>query len=339
MTPNKNFFSQPANKILFIAIFVLFMNYCYGQQQNNLQQNNIIINPVVIEKTVYVERYRAINVEESHQKRVARKLPKPILLLGYLWVYPEDIGNFKQQPLSIIANINVQKNYDRDDWRIPTPDELAVLENNAATIGLGDDIYLATDHSNGILRLVSTGKSVAEKKAENNKKLIEGFVVESSQLGIAPFDGIAGTIINTDGSNYRVRSMGGVWWMIQNADKPLLSSQGYTYNSINKGVLGNLYLQSCAEMVCPDGWRLPTDEDFKNLSKWLDANNKWNEWNSGSALGGGVNDGQYFFDQNYAGYWWESSGKTWYVIKNGTTMKTPTKSYNGVSYSVRCIKK
>lgn len=118
----------------------------------NQQQQNININVPVIEKPVYIERYRTVYVEKP---RVARKLDEPVLLLGYLWVYPEDLGNFKQVPVSVINSVNAQKPYGRDNWRIPTPDELAVLEANADKIGLGDDIYLATDHRNGVLRLVA----------------------------------------------------------------------------------------------------------------------------------------------------------------------------------------
>jgi uncharacterized protein (TIGR02145 family) len=90
-----------------------------------------------------------------------------------LWVYTEDIGNFKQPPLDVIRSINAQNMYGRDNWRIPTPDELAVLENNADKVGLGDDIYLATDHANGILRLVSTN----ETKKDKAVRLGEGVLI------------------------------------------------------------------------------------------------------------------------------------------------------------------
>ena len=138
----------------------------------NQQQQNININVPVIEKPVYIERYRTVYVEKP---RVARKLDKPVLLLGYLWVYPEDLGNFKHGiPVSVINNVNAQKPFGRDNWRIPTPDELAVLEANAETIGLGDDIYLATDHCNGVLRMVSTGDT---KEVIANNAIANGDVV------------------------------------------------------------------------------------------------------------------------------------------------------------------
>lgn len=137
----------------------------------NQQQQNININVPVIEKPVYIERYRTVYVNKP---RVARKLDKPVLLLGYLWVYPEDLGNFRQVPVSVINSVNAQKPYGRDNWRIPTPDELAVLEANADRIGLGDDIYLATDHCNGVLRMVSTD---AAKKPSVSSAIANGEVV------------------------------------------------------------------------------------------------------------------------------------------------------------------
>ena len=145
-------------KILY-KLFVLFLLNVFIYNHNCIaqvyQQQNVNINLPTIEKTVYVDRYRTIYVEKP---RVARKLSEPIQLLGYLWVYPEDIGNYSTHPTSVIANINSQSPYGRNDWRVPTPDELAVLEANADVIGLGDDIYMATTHRNGVLRLVSTGK-------------------------------------------------------------------------------------------------------------------------------------------------------------------------------------
>lgn len=136
-----------------ITIFSLVINCsAYAQSYTVSQQSQQVnINLPVIEKKVYVDKYRTVYVEKP---RVAKKLDKPVMLLGYLWVYPEDLGNFKQVPESVIRALNAQNPYGHNNWRIPSPDELAVMEANAERIGLGDDIYLATDHSNGVLRLV-----------------------------------------------------------------------------------------------------------------------------------------------------------------------------------------
>jgi hypothetical protein len=136
---------------LFIVMFLYCASMEINAQSVSVNQQQVNINVPVIEKPVYIERYRTVYVDKP---RVARKLNEPVLLLGYLWVYPEDLGNFKRVPADIITSINDKKPYGHDNWRIPTPDELAVLEANAEQIGLGDDIYLATDHCNGVLRLV-----------------------------------------------------------------------------------------------------------------------------------------------------------------------------------------
>ena len=131
------------------------------------------------------QQVQTIYVEKPQPKRLARKLAEPVQLLGYLWVYPEDLGNFKQQPIGIIENINTQNMYGRDNWRIPSPDELAVLENNAETIGLGEDTYMATDQNSGILRLVSSGEI---GKAGNIKETSTGlrYQVIKEGTGIKP---------------------------------------------------------------------------------------------------------------------------------------------------------
>lgn len=140
--------------------------YNVNQNVNNNTNTVIIQNQPVIEKQVYVERYRTVYVDRPQPKRVARRLSAPICLLDYLWVYPEDLGTYETGPTSIIAHINSQGRYGRNDWRVPTPDELRLMENYADKCGLGDDIYLATDHRNGILRLVSTGKTIEQQQKE-----------------------------------------------------------------------------------------------------------------------------------------------------------------------------
>lgn len=200
-------------KILLLALFTLIINgfnSLKAQSYNvNSNQQQININVPVIEKPVYIERYRTVYVNKP---RVARKLDKPVLLLGYLWVYPEDLGTFKQIPLGVINSINAQKPYGRNNWRIPTPDELAVLEANADRIGLGDDIYLATDHCNGTLRLVA----------------IEGEYPNCVKIG------------NT-------------YWMKTNL------------GASTEDECGSIVSYEDAVKYCPQGFRLPTKQEYDEL--------------------------------------------------------------------------
>lgn len=163
--------------LLFSGICITLSAQNYSATQN---QQNININLPVIEKKVYVEKYRTVYLDKP---RVAKKLSAPVCLMGYLWVYPEDLGDFKQQPHNIITNINRMKSHGRSDWRIPTPDELAVLEANANQVGLGDGIYMGTTHSNGNLRLVA---------AEIPEEFTFGNLVWSLKDVGAPYPGAPG---------------------------------------------------------------------------------------------------------------------------------------------------
>lgn len=110
-----------------------------------------------IDKTQYNATYRNKGVFSRTQQpeRTARKLPTPITLNGYLVVYNEDLGYFNQHPQNVIEQLNTQKKFGRDNWRIPTPEELSIMESNASTLGLGSGVYMCTKHANGYLRPVS----------------------------------------------------------------------------------------------------------------------------------------------------------------------------------------
>lgn len=79
---------------------------------------------------------------------------QPIVLYGYLKVFPHDLGTFDARPFSIIENINRVGQYGYKAWRIPTKEELSLLYSN----NLIDDeprAYISQDGSScGRLRLV-----------------------------------------------------------------------------------------------------------------------------------------------------------------------------------------
>ena len=133
-------------KFTVLLLLCLSIN-CYGQ--NKLP---------TIDKTHYIGKFRLKGAYSSTTlpEKKAEKMQQPIELLGYLLVYNEDIGYFNNHPDGLISNLNEQRKFGRDNWRIPTPDELCVMEDNADKLGMGSDIYMCTDYANGTLRLVST---------------------------------------------------------------------------------------------------------------------------------------------------------------------------------------
>lgn len=162
------------------SIYILFLvSFFYANSSaqdysvnnnNNIVDNNIIItNQPVIERVHYIEKYRTIYIETPQPTRIARKLAAPECILG-ICVYVEDIAEFSshEDALEILQRLNAQGACGRNDWRIPTSAELALMEQNADQLGLGDGIYLALSHRNGILRPVSTGPTISEQNTANN---------------------------------------------------------------------------------------------------------------------------------------------------------------------------
>jgi uncharacterized protein (TIGR02145 family) len=153
------------------------------------------------------------------------------------------------------------------------------------------------------------------------------------------FAKIGSTVTDTDGNTYRTKVYNGVAWMIDNSQKTT-SVTGCSYRSIDRGSYGRLYSWNCAAKACPDGWSLPTDEDFEALVSALDARgaSAWKDWNSGSSLAG-FSYYDFHGDQGSYGRWWSrsSSNRGWYVSSGSTSGHFVTGSSNN-SFSVRCRK-
>lgn len=89
-----------------------------------------------------------------------------------------------------------------------------------------------------------------------------------------------------DGRTYQTIRIGDQWWMAQNLAylpnvSPVYTDQGmyvYDYKGFNVSAArstneyqtyGCLYNWKLANAVCPDGWHLPTDEEWKRMERSL----------------------------------------------------------------------
>ena len=107
--------------------------------------------------------------QATTSEQTANKRDKVDVVLGYLKVYPNELGIFPKKPTDVIEQINNQHLYDYDTWRIPTDEELALLRANNY---LGSGVYMSTSTSkvSGIVLLVTDAKETYTQRIEREAK-------------------------------------------------------------------------------------------------------------------------------------------------------------------------
>lgn len=105
-----------------------------------------------------------IKPEKSEEEKGSiRKRTEVEVVLGYLKVYPNELGVFPNAPTTVIAQINRQHLYDYNSWRIPTAEELALLHANGY---ISDETYISSSKpkSSGIVLLVTDDNETYSQK-------------------------------------------------------------------------------------------------------------------------------------------------------------------------------
>ncbi len=177
-----------------------------------------------------------------------------------------------------------------------------------------------------------------------------------------------------DGQTYNIVTIGTQIWFAENLNyQATLGSSWYNNSSANGDIYGRLYIWNAAIIVCPIGWHLPSDDEWKTLEMFLgmsqsDADKR--EWGrgtnegeklkstSGWVSGGNGTDtvgftalpgGHYyygigeFWSLGTYGFWWTATGiNSTYAVGRALNY-----SDSGVArlhldkydeFSVRCIK-
>ena len=96
----------------------------------------------------------------------------PKVILGYLYLFPEELGVYSSVPTEVIAQVNSQKMYNSNVWHIPTSNEVSLIRSR----GYCDpsSVYITSDgERSGRLILVYTEeeqKAKAQKESAVNEK-------------------------------------------------------------------------------------------------------------------------------------------------------------------------
>lgn len=100
--------------------------------------------------------------KEPHQPMVRDSVA---VVLGYLKVFPNELGEFTGNPTTVIAQINKQAMHDYDTWRLPYDEELVLLRANGM---IDDSAYMTTSNSSGsgiVLLVTDATETYSEKQS------------------------------------------------------------------------------------------------------------------------------------------------------------------------------
>ena len=126
-----------------------------------------------------------------------------------------------------------------------------------------------------------------------------------------------------DGKTYRTVTIGGQTWMAENLNYETKNSYCYADNVNSCALYGRLYEWNIAKVACPDGWHLPSIEDWEDLiitvgnrdiaALELKSKEGWNDRIAGldkygfSALPAGYRYGNEFGKGGLSAEWWSTT--------------------------------
>jgi uncharacterized protein (TIGR02145 family) len=159
----------------------------------------------------------------------------------------------------------------------------------------------------------------------------------------------AGTITDSrDGKSYPTITLGSQTWMGANlAFNASNACRAYNDDVTNAEKYGYLYDYEMAKRLCPAGWHLPTDAEWKTLVTYLggdkSAGAKLKDGGFGALAGGFRNGFGVYSGLGTHGMWWSSTWgnelNAWYRLLTFNSGKFEKRSLIKLScFSVRCVK-
>ncbi len=164
-----------------------------------------------------------------------------------------------------------------------------------------------------------------------------------------------------DGKTYKTVKIGNQEWMAENLNYQTDESKCYDNKPENCEKYGRLYVWRDAVTACPDGWHLPSKQEFEKLvntaggeeaaGKALKSRSGWNESGNGTdGLGfGALPAGSYYSDDDdfhdeggYALFWSSTEGNSnnaYFLYLDYFNVGAYVYNFSkGSGFSVRCVK-
>ncbi|MDR2584598.1 MAG: fibrobacter succinogenes major paralogous domain-containing protein [Fibromonadaceae bacterium] len=158
------------------------------------------------------------------------------------------------------------------------------------------------------------------------------------------------------GEIYETVEIGTQTWMAKNLNYNAPGSKCNNYSDANCATYGRLYDWNTAIKVCPSGWHLPSDAEWRTLTnfvgspegKYLKATSGWNSNGNGtdkygfSALPGGCS-GRVFWEVGNYGIWWSATeysasyASSRYIYYDSDAVYKGSNEEKDNLYSVRCV--
>ena len=110
--------------------------------------------------------------------------------------------------------------------------------------------------------------SSSQKKTSSSSSSVVDPVEESSSSSSMDPEPAEGTLTDSrDGQTYKTVKIGDQVWMAENLNYKSLNSFCYNDDDSYCSKYGRLYIWSAATVACPDGWHLPSQEEWELLLK------------------------------------------------------------------------
>ena len=162
-------------------------------------------------------------------------------------------------------------------------------------------------------------------QTDNANSLTNTVIMTSDLMFTANFQAHGIFIDPRDQQSYRTVIIDGNTWMAENLN--FITDNSWCYNNADSNCIkyGRLYTWDAAISACPDGWHLPTRQEWSNLVTFVDSaginlksESGWNDHSNGSsgngrdifgfsALPGGGRWGDGFANVGREGRWWTAT--------------------------------